>query len=304
MQTEFSSQPASQPGGLWLPIITPFLDGRLDTTSFERLVDHYLGEAIDGLVVAATTGESLTISVGETEALVTIAARAVKTRIPLFLGLSGSDTARMISRIEDTARWPIDGYLISSPSYSRPAQDGLYAHFAVLAGATGRPVMLYNIPYRTGVNLGNETLLELADIPNIIGLKDCCADTAQTFDILRHKRPDFSLLTGEDAQYYSALVHGAEGAILASAHVATARFKGVYDSVRAGDQMGALAQWREIIDLTRLLFSEPSPAGLKYWLWRDGLIASPDVRLPMTGVSAALAARIDAVMGDLKSRVA
>jgi 4-hydroxy-tetrahydrodipicolinate synthase len=300
MQTNHSSQLVSQPGGLWLPIITPFLDGRLDTASFERLVNHYLGAAIDGVIVAATTGECLTLSMEEIEELVAIAASVLKTRIPLFLGLSGSDTASLQAKIGDTSHWPIDGYLVSCPSYSRPSQAGLYAHFAELAGATGRPVMLYNIPYRTGVNLGNETLLELAKIPNIIGLKDCCADAAQTFDILRHKPVDFSLLTGEDAHYYSALVHGAEGAILASAHVETARFKAVHDRVRAGDQLGALAQWREIVDLTRLLFAEPSPAGLKHWLWREGLIASPEVRLPMTGVSDALAERIDAEIARTK----
>ncbi len=300
MQTD----PFPQPGGLWLPVITPFLDGRLDTVSFERLLNHYLGGAIDGLVVAATTGECLTLSMEETGELVAIAAKAIKTRVPLFLGLSGSDTTELQAKIGETENWPIDGYLISCPSYSRPSQAGLQAHFAALAGATERPVMLYNIPYRTGVNLGNETLLALAEIPNIIGLKDCCADAAQTFDILRRKPVGFSLLTGEDAHYYSALVHGAEGAILASAHVETAKFKAVYDSIRAGDQMGALAQWREIVDLTRLLFSEPSPAGLKHWLWRAGLIESPALRLPMTGVSAALAERIDAELALRKVRVA
>ncbi len=300
MQTDLQSQP----GGLWLPVITPFLDGRLDTSSFERLVIHYLDETIDGLVVAATTGECLTLSIEETEELVAIAAKAIETRIPLFLGLSGSDTAGLKANIEETANWPIDGYLISCPSYSRPSQAGLYAHFAALADVTDLPVMLYNIPYRTGVNLLNETLLSLAEIPNIIGLKDCCTDAAQTFGILRHKPSDFSLLTGEDAQYYNALVHGAEGAILASAHVETARFKAVYDSVRAGDQMGALAQWRDIVDLTQLLFSEPSPAGLKHWLWREGLIESPELRLPMMGVTASLAERINTAMDQLKSHVA
>ncbi len=291
----------SQPRGLWLPIVTPFLDGRLDTVSFKRLVDHYLGHAIDGMIVAATTGECLTLGGEETETLVAIAAKAIKTRIPLFLGLSGSDTARLRATVERTAHWPVDGYLVSCPFYSRPAQAGLYAHFAALAGATDRPLMLYNIPYRTGVNLLNETLLALADIPNIVGLKDCCADAVQTFDILRHKPVDFSLLTGEDAQYYNSLVHGAEGAILASAHVETARFKAVYASIRAGDQVGALAQWRGIVGLTRLLFSEPSPAGLKHWLWRAGLIESPGLRLPMTGVSEAFAERIDAEIARTKA---
>lgn len=283
-------------GGLWLPLITPFIDGQLDIMSVERLVDHYLGQPLDGMIIAATTGECLTLSDEETAELVAVVAKRVARKIPLFLGLSGSNTAGLQARLAQTRQWPIDGYLISCPYYSRPSQEGLYRHFAALAGATARPLILYNIPYRTGVNLRNETLLRLAEIPNIVGLKDCCADGQQTFDFLQRKPDNFSLMTGEDAQYYSALVHGAEGAILASAHVKTAKFAAVFQSVRAGDHRAALRQWREIADLTRLLFAEPSPAAIKHWLWREGLIESPEVRLPMTGVSAEFADRIDARM--------
>jgi 4-hydroxy-tetrahydrodipicolinate synthase len=164
-----------------------------------------------------------------------------------------------------------------------------------LADATNRPILIYNIPYRTGVNLGNETMLRLAERDNIAGVKDCCADAAQTFDLLRDRPPGFAVLTGEDALFYTALTQGADGGILASAHVRTHAFAAMRDTLLRGDQPGALAMWRELVELPRLLFAEPSPAPIKHWLWRVGLIDSPEVRLPMTRISDALAARIDRV---------
>ncbi len=282
--------------GLWLPVITPFREGRVDIESFARVIEHYLGQPIDGMIVAATTGEGLTLDEAETAVLAETAADIVGGRIPLYLGLAGSDTAHMAETIRRTETWRIGGYLISCPCYSRPSQDGLHDHFAALAAVTDRPLVLYNIPYRTGVNLLNETLLRLARIPNVVGLKDCCTDLAQTFDLLRHKPGDFSVMTGEDVQLYSALVHGAEGAILASAHVETARFAAVRAHLADGYQQRALEEWSGLVDLTRLLFAEPSPAAIKHWLWRQGLIESPELRLPMTGASEGLAARIDVEM--------
>jgi 4-hydroxy-tetrahydrodipicolinate synthase len=141
----------------------------------------------------------------------------------------------------------------------------------------------------------NETMLRLAELPNIAGVKDCCADQTQSFDLIRARPADFSVLTGEDALFYAALTQGADGGILASAHIETERFAEIRRLVLAGDGR-ALEAWRSLVDLPRLLFAEPSPAPIKHWLWRAGLIDSPEVRLPMTGVSTALAARIDAEM--------
>ncbi len=279
--------------GLWLPLITPFTDGRLDETSLKRLLRHYAGEPVDGLILAATTGEGLTLDEAETERLADIAAAETGAGRPVYLGLSGSDTRKLAKALERSRPWPLDGYLIACPYYTRPSQEGLYRHFAALAGDTDRPIVVYNIPYRTGVNLENDTLLRLAELPNIVGVKDCCADPAQTFDLLRTRPEGFAVLTGEDALFYGALTHGVDGGILASAHVETRAFARVRDTLLAGDQLAALRQWRDLIDLARLLFAEPSPAPIKHWLWRAGLIDSAEVRLPMTTVSPALAARID-----------
>jgi 4-hydroxy-tetrahydrodipicolinate synthase len=282
--------------GLWLPLITPFRDGELDETSLRRLVRYYAALPVDGLILAATTGESLTLAPHELERLVLAVRDEVSgpANLPLCLGLSGSNTHALLDTLDNTAAWPIDLYLISCPYYSRPSQRGLQLHFTALADRAAHPVMLYNIPYRTGVNLGNEAMLQLAGHPNIVGLKDCSADRNQSLDLLRRRPENFAVLTGEDMQYHEALVDGADGGILASAHIETEDFAQVWKMHVAGNRDGALSRWRALADLTRLLFAEPSPAPIKYWLWRTELIDSAEVRLPMTEVSAELAARIDA----------
>jgi 4-hydroxy-tetrahydrodipicolinate synthase len=150
----------------------------------------------------------------------------------------------------------------------------------------------YNIPYRTAVNLDNDTLLALAEHPNIVGMKDCSACRAQSIDLLRHRPAGFRVLTGEDAQYFDAL-NGADGAILLSAHFETDIFAAVHKHLTSGEREVAEACWRNVSELTGLLFTEPSRAPAKYWLARTGLIASAEMRLPMVAVSAELATRLD-----------
>ena len=293
--------------GLWIPLITPFRDSRLDEASVQRMVGHYAGEPVDGLILAATTGEGLCLDEEEIERLVFITGStlaAAGRRMPVYLGLSGSDTRKVIKALERTAAWPVDGYLIACPYYTRPSQEGLYRHFAALAGSTSRPILIYNIPYRTGVNLGNETMLRLAELANIAGVKDCSADAAQSFDLTRRRPSGFAVLTGEDAFYYGALTQGADGGILASAHIETRAFVGIRTKLIKGDQPGALADWRVLADLPRVLFAEPSPAPIKHWLWRTGLIDSPELRLPMIPVTDGLAAQIDQQIERTKSRKA
>jgi 4-hydroxy-tetrahydrodipicolinate synthase len=283
--------------GLWLPLVTPFRDGELDEASLRRLVRHYAGGPIDGFILAATSGEGMTLGVAELERLVSAVRAEIsdsRRYVPICLGLSGASTRKLLDALDETAAWPIDGYLIASPYYTRPSQRGLVQHFTELADHASWPIVLYNIPYRTAVNLTNETLLELARHPNIVGIKDCCADRAQSIDFLARRPAGFRVLTGEDAQYHEALADGADGAILLSAHLETEAFAAVQTLLRQGDRDGALACWESVSELTRLLFAEPSPAPAKYWLTRTGLIDSAEVRLPMVEIGAELAARLDA----------
>jgi len=285
--------------GLWLPLVTPFRDGVLDESSLRRLVRHYADGPIDGLILAATSGEGMSLGSDELERLVAVTRAAIsesRRYLPICLGLSGASTPKMLDTLDETAAWPIDGYLIASPYYTRPSQRGLVQHFTTLADHASWPVVLYNIPYRTAVNLTNETLLRLAGHPNIVGIKDCSADRAQSIDLLARRPAGFRVLTGEDAQYHEALCDGADGAILLSAHFETEAFAAVRTLMKQGDRDAAQACWETISGLTRLLFAEPSPAPAKYWLARAGLIDSPEVRLPMVEVSTELAAWLDQEM--------
>jgi 4-hydroxy-tetrahydrodipicolinate synthase len=305
MQSTHSIPQGATPQGIWLPLITPFRDGRFDEASAQRLAAHYARTEIDGFILGATTGEGLTIDDDELARYVDICRAAIVQAgrsIQLYLGISGSNTRKLVVALAHTASWPIDGYLITCPYYTRPSQLGLFRHFSALADATTKPMMLYNIPYRTGVNLLNPTMLQLAAHPNIVGVKDCCADATQSFDLLRDRPAGFSVLSGEDALFYTALTQGADGGILAAAHIETAEFVAVRRQLIEGDQRGALAHWRELVELARLLFAEPSPAPIKHWLWRTGLIDSPQVRLPMTEVSEGLAPRIDAEIAARRDR--
>jgi 4-hydroxy-tetrahydrodipicolinate synthase len=283
--------------GLWLPLVTPFRDGKLDEPSLRRMVRHYVNGPVDGLILAATSGEGMSLGSDELERLVGVTRAEITAcgrYVPICLGLSGASTLKMCETLDETAAWPIDGYLVASPYYTRPSQRGLVQHFTTLADHASWPIVLYNIPYRTAVNLSNETLLSLASHPNIVGMKDCSADRAQSIDLLARRPAGFRVLTGEDAQYHEALCDGADGGILLSAHLETKAFASLRILVREGDGDAARACWDNISELTRLLFAEPSPAPAKYWLARIGLIDSPEVRLPMVEVGADLASLMDA----------
>jgi 4-hydroxy-tetrahydrodipicolinate synthase len=294
---DLQSRLQSRLQGLWLPLVTPFRNGELDEPSLRRLVRHYARGPVDGLILAATSGEGMSLGADELERLVALTREEISgsgRSLPICLGLSGASTAKLLDTLDETAVWPIDFYLIASPYYTRPSQRGLVQHFKALADHAAWPIVLYNIPYRTAVNLTNETLLELADHRNIVGIKDCSSDRAQSIDFLKRRPAGFRVLTGEDAHYHEALGDGADGGILLSAHLETEAFASVHTLMKQGDRDGALACWETISELTRLLFAEPSPAPAKYWLARHGLIDSAEVRLPMVEVSEDLAARLDA----------
>lgn len=282
--------------GLWLPLVTPFRDGVLDERSLRRLLRHYTSRPVDGLILGATSGEGLTLSLFELERLVELVNDELantRSSLAVCLGLAGASTAMMQDILDETAAWPIDGYLISSPYYLRPSQRGLLRHFTDLADHASWPIVLYNIPYRTSVNLANDTLLKLAEHPNIVGMKDCCADRAQSLELLSRRPRGFRVLTGEDAQFFDALDDGADGAILLSAHVETDVFAAIAAEMKAGNRDAALLAWQSVCKLTRLLFVEPSPAPAKFWLARTGLIDSAEVRSPMVEVGPELAAQIE-----------
>jgi 4-hydroxy-tetrahydrodipicolinate synthase len=283
---------------LWLPLITPFKDGAVDVASYDRLIAHYRAIGVDAFFPLGTTGESPTLDDWEYEALIerTLAAAG---DVPVYIGVGGNATAKVVKTLKRLERLPFRGIVSVCPYYNRPSQDGLIQHFKAIASATDREVFIYNIPYRTAVNLSNDALLELAEVPNIVGVKDSCGILAQSLDLLARKPRGFSVLTGEDALYFTMLANGADGGILAASHIMTERFREVGRRFAANDVAGARAAWAPLASLVPLLFAEANPMPIKYLLWRQGLIASPECRLPLTKISDALACRLDA---ELSSR--
>lgn len=282
--------------GVWLPIVTPFHGGAVDFASYERLIEHYLELGISGIFPLGTTGESPTLDDGESEAIVERTIRAVAGRVPIYVGIGGNSTAKTVKQIKGLERLDFTGIVSVCPYYNRPGQDGLREHFTRIAEATDRPIAIYNIPYRTAVNMSNDTLLELAALPNIVGVKDSCGSLPQSLDLLLLRPMGFSVMTGEDNFYYTMLAHSGDGGILASAHLRTADFVAIHHRMQANDHQGARAIWSRLEALVPLLFREANPMPIKYCLWRSGLIRSPECRLPLTRVSSGLAAELDRAM--------
>jgi 4-hydroxy-tetrahydrodipicolinate synthase len=282
---------------LWLPLITPFKDGAVDFASYERLIAHYRAIGVDAFFPLGTTGESPTLDDAESEALIerTLAAAG---DVPVYVGVGGNATAKVVKTLKRLERLPFRGIVSVCPYYNRPSQDGLIQHFKAIAAETDREVFIYNIPYRTAVNLANESLIELAKVPNIVGVKDSCGILAQSLDLLARKPKGFSVLTGEDALYFTMLANGADGGILAASHIMTERFHEVGRRFADNDIAGARAAWAPLASLVPLLFAEANPMPIKYLLWRQGLIASPECRLPLTRISDALARRLDGLLTE------
>ncbi len=284
--------------GLWLPLITPFKNGAVDFASYERLIDHYIGLGVDGLFPLGTTGESPTLDEAEIDELVDRTVARSGGRVPVFVGVGGNATHKVTRTLRRLERFAFEGIVSVCPYYNRPSQDGLIAHFRSLASATDRDVVIYNIPYRTAVNLSNDSLLELAEVANIVGVKDSSGSVAQSLELLQRRPKDFAVLTGEDALYFTMMANGGDGGILAASHLMTERFVEVGRRLAANDVAGARTAWAPLASFVPLLFAEANPMPIKYLLWRQGLIASPECRLPLTKISDGLAKRLDSVLVD------
>jgi 4-hydroxy-tetrahydrodipicolinate synthase len=281
--------------GIWIPLVTPFKDDAIDYDSYKELVDHYTAKSITGLIPVGTTGESPVLSDHEFEEILEKTMEYNDNRVPIYAGVGGNHTAKVVRQLKIAEKYKVQGILSVSPYYNRPDQKGIVEHFRKVSESTDLNIVLYNIPYRTGRNMENPTIYRLAECKNIIGLKDCSGNLEQSMQLLFNRpHAGFSILTGEDSLFYTTLVLGGDGGILAAANLHTEIFIDVYCSIRNNDHQSALAKWKEIAGFIPLLFEEPNPSPLKYCLHKKGLIRSPETRLPLTGISDHLKERLDA----------
>jgi len=279
--------------GIWLPIITPFLEDKVDFKSYKRMIDHYISKGITGIIPLGTTGESPTVSEAESEEIIEKTMEYVQGRVPVIVGVGGNNTKKVQEKLKNIEKYKVNGILSVCPYYNRPDQRGIYEHFLKLSESTGLDIIIYNIPYRTGRNIENETLFKLSELKNIIGVKDASGDIKQSLSLLQNAPPNFSIMTGEDIFFYITLVYGGQGGILASSHIETKSFIDLYNKVKINDHQGAFEIWKKLTELIPLLFEEPNPSPVKYCLKKAGLIESDELRLPLMTISEKLQKKLD-----------
>lgn len=271
--------------GIWPALVTPFHDGgdAVDHDALHRLVRRFADAGVAGIVACATTGEAATLSQAERLAVLDSVLEAAPG-LPLVAGLSGIDPRAMLAELEAIRRRPIAGILVPPPSYVRPSQTAIVRFYDSVA-APGVPVIVYNIPYRTGVRIERDTFRELARIPGLVAVKDCGGDTALTQELIAGGR--FDVLAGEDLQIFTTLCLGGAGAIAASAHVRPDLFVKMAAALAAGDLATARRIQAALRPLIESLFAEPSPAPVKAALAAIGLIGDA-VRPPLLAASPSL----------------
>jgi len=278
--------------GIWIPLVTPFHAGRVDDAALEALVRRYVRTGIAGFVALGTTGEPATLDEQEQDkVLATVLAAAAG--LPVMVGVSGNHTAQVCERIGALNAWPISGVLVSAPYYIKPSQAGIMGHFTSVADASRVPVVLYDIPARTGANLELPTILALAAHERIVAVKDCGGSPDKTRSLIMDGR--LEVLCGDDLDMFGTLCEGGSGAIAASAHLFPERFVALARLLGAGDLSGARAIWHGLVPLIRAAFAEPNPAPVKAALAQLGIICN-ELRAPMMPVSRELECVLEKLM--------
>ncbi|MFF2350330.1 4-hydroxy-tetrahydrodipicolinate synthase [Kitasatospora sp. NPDC058115] len=272
--------------GILIPLVTPFAaDGSVALDALEKLAGRVLDDGAAGLVALGTTGEPAALSADERRAVTEVCASVCAARgVPLLVGAGGPGTAAAAEELAAlAARVPgAAGALVTVPSFVRPGEAGTVAHFRALAEASSVPLVIYHIPYRTGQALSGAALLELAALPNVVGVKYATGGVDQAaVELLAAAPQGFSVLGGDDAVLAPLLALGAAGGILASAHLATARFVELAGAWRSGDVTRARELGHRLTALAVAAFAAPNPAVVKGVLHAQGLIPTPDVRLPL-----------------------
>lgn len=281
--------------GLWIPLITPFVVDAVDHPNLTRLVKHYAAAGVKGFVACGSTGEAAAQDKTEQLAVLDTVLEAA-AGLPVLMGLSGYHLGQTVAWVQELAKRPIAGLLVPAPHYIRPAQAGLVHWFTALADASAKPLVIYDIPYRTGATITVETLLKLAAHSNIQAIKDCGGDAGKTQALIADGR--LQVLAGEDAQVFTTLALGGAGAITASAHVCTAQFVEVIRLVQQSDLQKARAMWQTLVPVVNAVFAEPNPAVIKAVLADRGQIRN-GLRLPMETASAAATQRLLAAIAKV-----
>lgn len=270
--------------GVWVPLVTPFREGAVDFPALQSLARHIAGVGVAGVVVCGSTGEAAALSETEQLAVLDAVLQAVPD-CPVVMGLAGNNMKHVLDRLRQIQCRPVRGLLVPPPYYIRPAQAGLIEYYRILADAATAPLIVYNIPYRTGINIELETMRKIAQHERVAALKDCGGNQAATMQLIADGILD--VLAGEDLQTLSTLCLGGRGAILASAHIRPDLFVRLARHVENGELHAAQQIFYRLLPMIRLLFEEPNPAPLKAALAMMGFMRD-ELRAPMANASPAL----------------
>ena len=279
-------------------LITPFKNGALDEAALQSLVDWQITEGVQGLVPVGTTGESPTLSHAEHERAVEVVIEAADKRVPIIAGAGSNATAEAIAFTQHAEKAGADAVLHVTPYYNKPTQDGMVAHFTAIAENTALPIILYNIPGRSVVDMTPETMGRLVEIKNIVGVKDATSDMARIAQQAETCGADFIQLSGEDASAVDFNRAGGVGVISVCANIAPAKCAAMQQATLDGEWNKAEALLAELLPLMNALFCETSPSPAKYAMARMGKCAE-EIRLPLLPASEMARGRIDAALDDL-----
>ncbi|HDQ25698.1 MAG TPA: 4-hydroxy-tetrahydrodipicolinate synthase [bacterium] len=267
--------------GLYVAIVTPFKNGRIDEDAYAKLIEMQAAAGTDGIVPAGTTGESPTLTPEEHERFIELTVKLVNKRMKVMAGTGSNSTAEAVEYTRAAEAAGADAALVVNPYYNKPTQRGLYEHFKAVAESVKIPVIVYNIQGRTAVNVSTETMAKLSKIPNIKGVKEASGDLSQMTDVVRVCGPDFDVLSGDDALTLPLLAVGGKGVVSVAGNIIPKDIKAMIDAFNAGDMAKARELNNRIFPLVKTLFIETNPIPLKAAMAELGMI-SPEIRLPMT----------------------
>ena len=284
--------------GSLVALVTPMHDdGQVDFESFRRLIDWHIDNGTDGIVAVGTTGESATLQVDEHVAVLEAAIQHVNGRIPVIAGTGANSTAEAIELARHARALGAKKTLSVVPYYNKPTQEGIYQHFRAVAEAVDIDVILYNVPGRTVADMSNETALRLAQVPNIVGLKDATGDLGRACDMFKRAPARFAIYSGDDATALAFMLCGGHGVISVTANIAPRTVQQMCDAAQKGNISQAKALNDKLQDLHHKLFIEPNPIPAKWALYRLGKINST-LRLPLTSLSETAIPQLEAAMQE------
>ena len=279
-------------------LVTPFRDGKVDTEALAALTERQVAAGVDGIVVCGTTGEAATLTTEEYEHVVRTVVETVGHRIPVIAGTGTNSTDRTIQATRRAKALGVDAALVVTPYYNKPTQEGLYRHYASVAESAGLPIVLYNVPSRTGCNLAPETASRLAELEEVVALKEASGNWNQIYDVIDRCGDRLSILSGDDALTMPMLLAGAQGVVSVTSNVVPEQMAEMVRAARNAEVAKARELHYQLLPLMRALFLETNPIPAKKALALLGL-CSEEVRLPLWEMSPDAAEKLRSTMADL-----